>query len=42
MNESPRRREARYLKSNLILYAVSGEELILPYRKGRLKTAFGG
>jgi hypothetical protein len=28
-NESPRRRAARYLKSNFVLYAASGEELTL-------------
>jgi len=29
LNESPRRRAARYLKNNFILYAASGEELTL-------------
>jgi hypothetical protein len=29
VNESPRRRAARYLKSNFVLYAASGEELTL-------------
>jgi hypothetical protein len=29
LNESPRRRAARYLKSNFVLYAASGDELTL-------------